>query len=78
MNLHLHYWCNGFTTHAMDVVNSLIKSNKDVFDLMTKENIAELVNAYLDSKEIWAGSEHKMFAYYYHNWNNGVNSKVCH
>lgn len=47
----------------MDVVNSLIESNKDVFDLMTKENIAELVNAYLDSKEIWAGSEHKMFAY---------------
>jgi hypothetical protein len=60
----------------MDAVNSLIEGNKDVFDLTTKENVAELVNAYLDSKEIRAGSEHKMFAYYFTNWNDGVDSKV--
>lgn len=71
----LQTWRNNIATKACEVVERFIKvEHKD--DLPTKEHIADQIEAHLEKKPVYPGSELYTYAYQWAEWNDGVNSKV--
>ncbi|KAM6490252.1 hypothetical protein JOM56_014229 [Amanita muscaria] len=70
----LQNWRNTFAQNAMESVDLLINQHKE--SLNTKELVAAQINAQLQKVPIKSGSELNMYAYQWHDWNNGVNSEV--